>query len=137
MFPWLWLWAPHLQFPLSGNVAQDYRPSTDWLFGSVQNDVGVPRIEKRAFSEVATYGRQLGLITEVLLELGRELPESATKARESLGRLKNIQKGIEDIKQTEYEREAQELAERIKALKKQDSADVKRMLNELQRLIDD
>ena len=30
MFPWLWLWAPQLHFPWSGDVAQDIEPTTTW-----------------------------------------------------------------------------------------------------------
>jgi hypothetical protein len=111
MFPWLMFWAPQLHFPFSGSVAQQIDPN--WFFGAIDPAAGDARIEKQAF-EVASYGRQLGLITEVLLELaeGRQAAQEKGKGREapgpqpafskaagdSLVRLKEIRTRIEQIK---------------------------------------
>ena len=70
MYPWLFLWAPQLQLPFSGDVAQRIEPRTQWFFDGIDASAGDGRIERRAF-EVASYGRQLGLLAEVLVEATR------------------------------------------------------------------
>lgn len=73
MYPWLFLWAPQLQLPFSGDVAQRIEPRTQWFFDGIDTASGDPVIERKAF-EVATYGRQLGLITELLLDMAAQTP---------------------------------------------------------------
>ena len=68
MYPWLWFWAPQLHLPWSGNVAQRIDPNTRWFFQGIDPSAGDADIEEKAFS-VASYGRQLGLITEILIEV--------------------------------------------------------------------
>ena len=86
MFPWLWFWAPQVHLPWSGNVAQDIEPSTSWFFRGIRPQSGDGEIEERAFA-VASYGRQLGLITEVLLELAEQLAPASPQGGEALARL--------------------------------------------------
>ena len=81
MFPWLWYWAPQVHFPWSGRVAQQIAPDTHWFFGGIRPGAGDARIEEQAFG-VASYGKQLGLITEVLLALAQESPRASIAARE-------------------------------------------------------
>jgi hypothetical protein len=99
MFPWLWFWAPQVHLPWSGNVAQRIEPDTHWFFQGIPPSAGDARIEERAF-EVASYGRQLGLITEVLIELAEQAGMSG-KAATSLTRLEAIRDEIERIKAVE------------------------------------
>lgn len=66
MYPWLWFWAPQVHFPWSGAVSQNIEPNTTWFSSLIKPGAGNAQIERRAF-EVASYGRQFGLITEVLL----------------------------------------------------------------------
>lgn len=79
MFPWLWFWSPHLQYPLSGSVEQDYKPFTNWgalLFRSIKPEAGNGQIEQKTFTDVASYGKQIGLITELIMVLvEKEAPE--------------------------------------------------------------
>ena len=84
MYPWLWLWAPQFRFPFSGSVAQDYEPNTEWFFGAISPSAGDGKVERRAF-EVASYGRQIGLLTEALLaqnQQGTVTPEQGAIALE-------------------------------------------------------
>ncbi|MDO9434740.1 hypothetical protein [Hydrogenophaga sp.] len=97
MFPWLFLWAPQLQLPFSGDVAQRIEPRTQWFFDGIDTASGDPVIERKAF-EVATYGRQLGLITELLLDMAEQTPPRTKAGRESRQRLLAIQAEIERIK---------------------------------------
>lgn len=97
MYPWLFLWAPQLQLPFSGDVAQRIEPRTQWFFDGIDTGSGDPVIERKAF-EVATYGRQLGLITELLLDMAAQTPPRTRAGREARQRLQKIQAEIERIK---------------------------------------
>jgi hypothetical protein len=97
MFPWLWFWAPQLHFPWSGNVAQQIEPDTNWFFGAIPAGAGAGAVEKKAFA-VASYGRQLGLITEVLLDRAQHDAPASAQAQHALERLREIQARIEQIK---------------------------------------
>lgn len=97
MYPWLFLWAPQLQLPFSGDVAQRIEPRTQWFFDGIDTGSGDPVIERKAF-EVATYGRQLGLITELLLDMAAQTPPRTQAGREARQRLQKIQAEIERIK---------------------------------------
>jgi hypothetical protein len=100
MFPWLWIWAPQLHYPWSGSVAQRIEPDTNWFFDAIPAQAGNGGIEKKAF-EVASYGRQLGLITEVLIDLAKADTTLSAEATTSLERLKSIRSEIEKIKVTD------------------------------------
>jgi hypothetical protein len=97
MYPWLFLWAPQLQLPFSGDVAQRIEPRTQWFFDGIDTASGDPVIERKAF-EVATYGRQLGLITELLLDMAAQTPPRTKAGRAARQRLQKIQAQIEQIK---------------------------------------
>jgi hypothetical protein len=116
MFPWFWVWAPHLELPLSGNVMQDIDPVFSAFFKGIKPTAGNARIEERAVN-VASYGRQLGLLTDLLIEVAeRSLPaQGASDA--TLGELRRIRGEIEQIKQEEYELEVNAVAGRVKAIR--------------------
>lgn len=97
MFPWLNVWAPHLYFPWSGSVRQNIEPNTNWFFDSIDASAGNGPIEKKAF-EVASYGRQLGLLSELLIELADQNATLSPEAVKSLQRLKDIAAQIQGIK---------------------------------------
>jgi hypothetical protein len=100
MNPWFFLWAPQLTMPFGGSVAQRIEPDTTWFFNGIAPTAGDPRIERKAF-DVATYGRQLGLITEVLVDLAAQTPPTTAKGQKSLKRLREIQLRIEQVKETD------------------------------------
>jgi hypothetical protein len=111
MHPWLVFWAPQLTLPFGGNVAQRIEPNTNWFFDSIAPTAGDPAIERKAF-EVASYGRQLGLITEVLMDLAGQKAPTTAKGKKSLKRLQDVQTRIEQLK----EKDATQLLEEIDAL---------------------
>lgn len=115
MFPWLWFFAPQIHFPWSGAVAQQIAPDKHWFFGGIRPGAGDARIEEQAFG-VASYGKQLGLITEVLLALAQESPKASAQAKASIAKLQKIQAEIERLKTAEYERVAESLAEQVTAI---------------------
>ncbi|MBP6337825.1 MAG: hypothetical protein KA375_09525 [Vitreoscilla sp.] len=114
MVPWLWFWAPQLHLPFSGSVAQNIEPNTTWFSDLIQPQAGNASIEARAFG-VASYGKQLGQITEVLLALteGGKLDSGA--AALSLQSLKEIKQAIDAIKDEEHAVANQRLVQQVSA----------------------
>ena len=98
MYPWFWWWAPQVHLPFSGNVAQRIDPDTSWFFGAIHPVAGDGAVERRIHEDVASYGRQLGLITEVLLGLTGQDGITAEQARDALERLKAIHIEVEELK---------------------------------------
>ena len=96
-YPWSWFWAPQLHFPFSGGVAQHIEPNINWFFDAIRPASGNADIERQAF-DIASYGKQLGLITEVLLSMAGEQTMTADEAEKSLTRLKDIYGKIEALK---------------------------------------
>jgi hypothetical protein len=93
MFPWIWIFAPQTFWPLSGAVDL----SLDAFFRGIQPGAGVPEIEKRVF-EQASYGKQLGWLTDVVVDaLGPKKLKSA-EAKGSLASLEKLHTKIETIK---------------------------------------
>ncbi|MBA2352673.1 MAG: hypothetical protein H0V78_13085 [Burkholderiales bacterium] len=128
MIPWFWYLAPQLHFPFSGSVTQDVSPATNWFFGSIPPEAGNGAIERDIF-EIASYGRQLGLILEVLLPLAGEPAVDANKARVSLARLKDIHEKIEKVKDDNRHRTAEAAIELLGKLKEIDPDEFKRVLS--------
>jgi hypothetical protein len=95
MFPWLWIFAPEIYWPLSGAVMQDLTP--DAFFRGIRPGAGVPGIEKKVF-EQASYGKQLGWLIDVLVDAidGQDLKSAG--AQEALASLKTLHAKIERIK---------------------------------------
>lgn len=121
MIPWLWFWAPHFHYPWSGDVAQRVEPNTHWFFQGIQPWAGNARIEEKAFG-VASYGKQLGLISEILIAQAEQQGSATPQAAESLAKLKAIAREIEAIKDGEYEQTATDLEEQLQALQRQGGA---------------
>ncbi|HEV7634580.1 MAG TPA: hypothetical protein VGO54_04000 [Bradyrhizobium sp.] len=86
--PW-WIFRA----PWSGNVAQ--RITAPWFSPSLTvNYAGDAAVEDRVVMEVASYGRQLGWLTEIVIALAKGQPAP----RETLRRLETAAKEIEVIK---------------------------------------
>ena len=115
MFPWFW-WhlAPRYEFPLSGNVTQDFLMET--FFSAIKPSAGDGRIEQKAF-ESASYGKQIGLISELLLSLADSKVVDADKANSALRKLEKIYSDIEEIKQEHISKEIKEATSVLEALK--------------------
>ena len=98
MLPWFWLWAPQVHWPFSGDVAQDIAPDTRWFFNAIPPEAGVGRLEQKIF-ETHSYGRQLGVLTAVLLDLAERTaaPQDA-QAQQRLEALKAMCEEIEQVK---------------------------------------
>ena len=95
MFPWFWVWAP--QFPFS-HFSQPISPETGWSFGNIRPAAGDGALEQRIHEDIASYGRQLGLITEILLPLAGAKEVTPAQAEAALERLRSIHAEIEWLK---------------------------------------
>lgn len=88
------------RLPLGGDVWQ--RIATGWFSPSttVNNTYnGDPAIEERVTREVASYGRQLGWLSEIVLAMAKEeaLPKDAVqKLTEAVARIDKIKKEARD-----------------------------------------
>ena len=126
MFPWLWFWAPQVHWPFSGAVTQDIAPET--FFGAIPRRAGDGQVEQRAF-ELASYGRQLGWLTEALLAQAGHGVDAASGAA-ALDKLAALRARIEAIK---AERHADLEAEAEAALQRLAAADPRALQRVLQR----
>lgn len=134
MYPWLWFWAPQLHFPWSGDVAQRIQPDTRWFFKGIPPDAGDADIEEKAFS-VASYGKQLGLITEILIELAEQAESKSVTAATSLERLKRIRTQIEHIKTVEYAARAADIEAQVAELKRRGGSEYTQLAEKLLPLL--
>ena len=95
MFPWLWIFAPQTYWPLSGAVSQDL--VTDAFFRGIRPGAGVPAIERQVF-EQASYGKQLGWLSDVVIEAIDANALRSAGAREALASLRTLHARVERIK---------------------------------------
>jgi hypothetical protein len=95
MFPWVWIYAPQIAWPLSGAVSEAF--STEAFFRGIKPGAGVPAIERRVF-EQASYGKQLGWLTDVLVAAIDPATLRSPGARTALLNLENLQAEVERIK---------------------------------------
>ena len=135
MFPWLWFFAPQVHLPWSGSVAQHIAPDTDWFFAGIAPGSGDARVEREAFG-VASYGKQLGLITEVMLALAQEAPPRSAQARESVARLQKIRDEIERLKLHEAERCVEALADELRSVQQRGGAKARALQARLRPLLE-
>ena len=134
MYPWLFFWAPQFHLPFGGSVAQRIEPNTNWFFDSIPSTAGNATIERKAF-EVASYGRQLGLITEVLTDLAAQTAPNSEGGQQALARLRDIQSRIEGIKQRDAEDLAQEVHALVSALKCRHGDQFPRIRRDIERVL--
>lgn len=130
MYPWNWMWAPQIHFPLSGDVEQDIEPSLDLFFAGIKPEAGIGSIEKGIF-EKASYGKQLGMILDVLLPLIEDGSIKSSEAKKSLADLKALHKKIEQVKvarRAEMEKSAVAL---LKKIKKTDEDMLQRVIQQI------
>jgi hypothetical protein len=102
--------------PFSGNVMQSlfsswFSPSFNFEFA------GDPEVESRVVTDVASYGRQLGWLTDIALALGehKQLPPDAA---DSFGKLQKASKEIAEIKKSAEKSELEEAKDALDRLKR-------------------
>ncbi|MGB0712545.1 MAG: hypothetical protein ACPGUC_03185 [Gammaproteobacteria bacterium] len=95
--PWTLFLAPRFYFPWSGDVVQRIDPETNWFSREIRPEAGDANTEQAAF-QVASYGRQLGLITEVLDDLATQMNPTTSEGTQALNRLRGVKQRIEALK---------------------------------------
>lgn len=111
--PWI-QWMQSWQAPFS-NYDQNISPVTTWFSPTYElNYAGNPAIEAKITKDVASFGKQLGVISEAVLEL------SEGQSGEALDKLRTMSEQIEKIKRTHESEEPNQLAVMLKELKKAD-----------------
>jgi len=136
MYPWLWFWAPQVHLPWSGDVAQRIDPTTHWFFQGIRPGAGHARIEEQAF-DVASYGKQLGLITELLLDVARRSEGAPSpEAAEAYGKLADIARRIEAIKAREHSLDAALLERQLREVQRRGGADFEQLAARLRPLLE-
>jgi hypothetical protein len=108
-FPFTW---PYSFFPALKTLEQPINPG--WSFGGVNvNYQGNPSIERDVIEKVASYGKQLGIISEAILELAGDKPKHGERP---IARLREIVARIEALKsenKAALEREARSAMARL------------------------
>jgi len=127
MFPWLWFWAPQVHFPWSGSVAQQIDPNLGWFFGAIRPEAGDGTVEREAF-EVASYGKQLGLISEALLGSSGRSSVTAGQANEALEHLEKIRIKIESLKSKKAATAVDLLSGQLEELRLRQPAEFKQLM---------
>lgn len=121
MFPLFWNLSPQFFLPWSGSVRQDIE--LDRFFNAIPRSAGDGEVEEAAFKR-ASYGSQLGWLTEVLLQTMKDVPADE---KSPLGKLRLANADIQRIKLQRRAPAAGELngeliADYLRTLRAQDSA---------------
>lgn len=125
MNPWLFPWWGLFKWPLSGDVTQDIAPITSLLSPQFEfNFAGNRRIESEVVADVASYGKQLGILSEAVMELADGNKGVA------FDRLKKLTDQIEEVKHQHEDRLEQKVKADLDQLKQQDPKTLKRIIDE-------
>ena|SRR5215469_1923578 len=117
-----------IRWPFSGNVNE--RITAPWFSPSLTvNYAGDARIEDRVVTEVASYGRQLGWLTEIALALANKQDPPPDTVR----RLKQAAEAIEAIKREVQPSAIDAARTALDRLERDQPAQYERLLSERQR----
>ena len=111
--------------PWSGDVTQ--RITAPWFSPSLTvNYAGDPVVEDRVVTEVASYGKQLGWLTEIAIALA----ERQTLPEETLRRLERATKDIDAIKKQVRASAVEAANNALDRLERDDPAQYDKLLRE-------
>lgn len=130
-----WNWAPQIHFPWSGGVMQQIDPDLTWFSHWITPGAGNAAIEEKAFNSVASYGKQLGLITEVLLALVDESHMAAEPA--AVDELRRIQSRIEMLKNVEYTLANDQIVSQVNKIRERGGSELRELATQLLPLLTD
>jgi len=111
------------RLPLSGDVNQ--RITAPWFSPALTvNYAGDPVIEDRVVTEVASYGRQIGWLTEIALALAKQQPPP----EDTLQRLEQASNDIDAIKNDVHRSSFDAANAALDRLERDDPAAYKRLM---------
>jgi hypothetical protein len=118
--------TPSWTFPtLSFRYDQPISPVTTW-FPTVINYQGDASVERKVTEEVASFGKQLGIISEALLEVAGD-----AKHGPKLKRLRTTVDEIEEVKRRQYKSLARQTTASFEELAERDPAEARALIDEL------
>ncbi|SEN83784.1 hypothetical protein SAMN05428959_103362 [Duganella sp. CF517] len=130
-----WTWSPQFYFPWSGGVMQQIDPDLTWFSQWITPGAGNAAIEQKAFTGVASYGKQLGLITDVLLAIvDQAAPTAEPKAVEELRRIRSR---IEMLKAVEYTLANDQIIAQVNKIRERGGAELHELSAQLLPLLTD
>jgi hypothetical protein len=120
-------------FPGAGGNWQEIM-TRFWSPNISVNFAGNAAIEREVNEDVASYGRQIGWLNEVVLALCAETPiESATQPGEALQKMQAAQKRIEAIKARRKGDALEHARDALKSLQDEDASAYRHLLRSLER----
>lgn len=129
MFSFPFPWPTEIRFPGHEGASQEMAPSVGWQVPAVVSYAGDREVEDRVVSEVASFGKQLGILIDALLEVADDRPGS------SVERLRLLANRVETVKQR-YHRALEDKAEEaFAALLKADPIAAERLVASLERRV--
>ncbi|WP_181703539.1 hypothetical protein [Chthonobacter albigriseus] len=126
MFPFPLTW-PDLKMSVADQNAQWIAPVANWLSPTIVTYEGDRRIEQRVVEEIASFGKQLGILTDALLEMADGGPAEAVE------RLRGIANRVEAIKHQSRRALEDKAEEAVLALLKVDPVAAKRLIAALEQ----
>lgn len=124
MNPWFAPYSWLYKSPLSGDVTQDISPFTNLFSPQIElNFAGNRKIEQKVITEVASYGKQLGILTEALLELAGD------NTSPEVERLKELNEEIAKVKEQTTDELENSAKEALDCLKEADPKALQRILD--------
>lgn len=124
-------WSPHLYFPWSGGVSQQIDPDVNWFNHWITPGAGNPDVEEKAFTEVASYGKQLGLIIEVLLAIVDGAEQSATLPADAIAELRRIRERIALLKKVDATLAQDKIIDLVRSVRGRGEAELATLAREL------
>jgi hypothetical protein len=124
---------PWLKLPGSGDVWQKVTNVTDWFSPKFEmNFAGDPGIEEEVNKTVASYGRQLGILTEAVIALADPTqPKAVVDLKSAIDRLKGFQAEIEAIKKRRAPELEDQIIDAVTRLKASDPDAYKRLVAQI------
>ncbi|PTW61455.1 hypothetical protein C8N35_102165 [Breoghania corrubedonensis] len=122
MFPFFW--PTEVKFPGADGNFQTISPASGW-FSTTVNYKGSPEIEQRVANEIASNGKQLGIITEAVLEL------AGSKNGEKLDRLRDLNARIAEIKERTLSQMRREARDTLEALARRDKDEARQVAEQM------
>lgn len=126
-------WSPQIHFPWSGGVMQRIDPDVNWFSHWISPGAGNADVEEKAFTEVASYGKQLGLITDVLLALVQQSGLAA--APDAVTELHRIRARIAQFKSLDNTLSNDKIVALVTEVRKRGGAELLELVNQLAPLL--
>ncbi|MEV4777515.1 hypothetical protein [Burkholderia sp. LMU1-1-1.1] len=128
-----WTWSPQFYFPWSGGVMQQIDPDLTWFSHWITPGAGNAAIEEKAFTGVASYGKQLGLITDVLLAIVEKT--ALTAEPKAVDDLRRIRGRIEMLKTVEYTLAHDQIVAQVNKIRERGGAELNELTTQLLPLL--